>query len=118
RPRSAPRASALRSLGLRNSHIQDAVAAAVAGAPVVARLEELDLSMGVLGDQGAEALLAGQPLTHLRRLGLSHHYISPEVAERLTAALAPHGVVVDLDDAQTPEDDGDGELYRYVAVAE
>ncbi|MER8043577.1 STM4015 family protein [Streptomyces sp. NPDC094032] len=112
------RLPALRRLGLRDSHIQDVVAAAVATAPVVARLEELDLSLGVLTDAGAEALLAGQPLTHLRRLGLAHHYLSPETAERLTAALAPHGVTVDLDDAQVPEDDGDGELYRYVAVAE
>ena len=35
-------------------------------APVVARLETLDLSMGMLTDVGAAALLAGQPLTHLR----------------------------------------------------
>lgn len=115
---SGARLPALRRLGLRNSDIQDEVAAAVAGAPVVARLDELDLSMGVLTDEGAAALLAGQPLTHLRRLGLAHHYLSPETAERLTAALAPHGVTVDLDDPQTPEDEGDGEVYRYVAVAE
>ncbi|MEV7277521.1 STM4015 family protein [Streptomyces sp. NPDC093111] len=112
------RLPALRRLGLRNSHLQDEVAAAVAAAPVVARLEELDLSMGVLTDKGAEALLAGRSLTHLRRLGLAHHYLSAQTAERVTAALAPHGVTVDLDDAQVPEDDGDGEFYRYVAVAE
>ena len=42
----------------------------------MARLKTLDLSMGVLSDVGAEALLAGQPLTHLRRLDLHHHFLS------------------------------------------
>ncbi|MFF9065720.1 STM4015 family protein [Streptomyces sp. NPDC014891] len=109
---------ALRSLGLRNSVIQDAVAAAVAGAPVVARLERLDLSMGVLTDEGAAALLDGQPLTHLARLDLSHHYLSDAVQKRVLAALAPHGVDVDLDDAQEGDEEEDGRVWRYVAVAE
>ncbi|GAA4600549.1 hypothetical protein GCM10023195_00170 [Actinoallomurus liliacearum] len=38
----------------------------MASAPVVARLEVLDLSMGTLSDDGATALLSGQPLTHLK----------------------------------------------------
>lgn len=109
---------ALRSLGLRNSVIQDAVAAAVAGAPVLARIERLDLSMGVLTDEGAAALLDGQPLTHLGHLDLSHHYLSEDMRKRVLAALAPHGVVVDLDDAQEADDEGDGRVWRYVAVAE
>ncbi|MFE1547997.1 STM4015 family protein [Streptomyces sp. NPDC058718] len=109
---------ALRSLGLCNSVIQDDIAAAVAGAPVVARIERLGLSMGVLTDEGAAALLDGQPLTHLTRLDLSHHYLSEVMRERVRAALAPHGVTVVLDDPQEAEDDGDGEVYRYVAVAE
>ncbi|MEU7700566.1 STM4015 family protein [Streptomyces sp. NPDC015492] len=109
---------ALRSLGLCDSVIQDAVAAAVAGAPVVARLERLDLSMGVLTDEGAAALLDGQPLTHLARLDLSHHYLSDAVQKRVLAALAPHGVDVDLDDAQEGDEEEDGRVWRYVAVAE
>ncbi|WP_405859428.1 STM4015 family protein [Streptomyces sp. NBC_00090] len=109
---------ALRRLGLCNSVIQDQVAAAVAGAPVVARIERLDLSMGVLTDEGAAALLDGQPLTHLTHLDLSHHYLSAAMSERVRAALAPHGVTVVLDDPEEAEDDGDGEVYRYVAVAE
>ncbi|MFD3570338.1 STM4015 family protein [Streptomyces sp. NPDC058667] len=108
---------ALRSLGLCNSVIQDAVAAAVASAPVVARIERLDLSMGVLTDEGAAALLDGQPLTHLAHLDLSHHYLSDAVRERVLAALVPHGVTVVLDDAEEP-DEYNGEVYRYVAVAE
>ncbi|MET9349019.1 STM4015 family protein [Streptomyces termitum] len=109
---------ALRSLGLCNSVIQDQVAAAVAAAPVVARLDRLDLSMGVLTDEGGAALLGGQPLTHLRELDLEHHYLSEPMRERLTAALVPHGVRVVLDDPQDGEDDGDGDVWRYVSVAE
>ncbi|MFB7371450.1 STM4015 family protein [Streptomyces sp. NPDC056222] len=112
------RLPALRHLGLRNSVIQDEIAAAVASAPVVARLDRLDLSMGTLTDEGAEALLAGQPLTHLTHLDLFHHYLSEKMSERIVDALTPHGVTVDVDDAQDPEDDGDGEVHRYVAVAE
>ncbi|MEV0964554.1 MULTISPECIES: STM4015 family protein [unclassified Streptomyces] len=107
----------LRRLALRNSEIQDEIAAALAAAPVVARLEVLDLSMGTLGDQGAAALLEGQPLTHLKRLDLHHHFIDAPMAERIRRALEPSGVTVDLDDVQEPwDDDGDG--GRFTAVAE
>ncbi|MEU3477988.1 STM4015 family protein [Streptomyces sp. NPDC033754] len=109
---------ALRHLGLCNSVIQDEVAAAVAGAPVVARIERLDLSMGVLTDEGAAALLDGQPLTHLAHLDLSHHYLSAAMSEGVGAALVPHGVTVVLGEPEEADDDGDGEVYRYVAVAE
>ncbi|WP_329009917.1 STM4015 family protein [Micromonospora rifamycinica] len=109
------RLPALRHLAVCNAEFADLVAQAVATAPVVARLEVLDLSMGVLTDPGAEALLAGQPLTHLRRLDLHHHFLSPEVAQRLTDALP--GVQVDLDDPQSP-DEYHGTVYRFTAVGE
>lgn len=106
---------ALRHLGLCNAEIADAVAAAVATAPVVPRLEALDLSMGTLTDEGAKALLAGQPLTHLTRLDLEHHFLSEEMAAAVAAALP--GVRVDLSDLQVAED-FDGTLHRYTAVGE
>ncbi|MFB4311827.1 STM4015 family protein [Actinomadura sp. GTD37] len=108
---SGERLPALRHLGLEDSEIQDEIAAAVAGAPVVARLESLSLAMGVLTDRGAEALLAGQPLTHLRKLDLHHHFLSDAMVERVKAALP--GVEVDLDDQEKP--DGD---WHYIAVSE
>jgi predicted DNA-binding WGR domain protein len=49
---------ALRYLGLRDSDIADDVAEALAKAPILDRLRVLDLSLGTLGDRGAEALLA------------------------------------------------------------
>ncbi|GAA2898365.1 hypothetical protein Acy02nite_84310 [Actinoplanes cyaneus] len=101
----------LRRLGLRNAEIADELAAAIAHAPIVARLESLDLSMGVLSDRGATALLAGQPLTHLRELCLAHHYMSEETAAAVVAALPE--TRVDVSDPQ-----GDDEDDRYVAVSE
>ncbi|MBG0829854.1 STM4015 family protein [Planomonospora sp. ID67723] len=109
------RLPSLRHLGLQNSEIQDEIAAAVASAPIVARLEALSLAMGTLTDAGAEALLSGQPLTHLRRLDLSHHYLTHAMMDRVRKALT--GVVVDLSDRQEEEEDGE-EVWRYVAVSE
>ncbi|HZM74441.1 MAG TPA: STM4015 family protein [Candidatus Limnocylindrales bacterium] len=108
------RLPALKALGLRDSEIADMVAAALANAPVVARLEVLDLSLGMLSDAGATALLTGQPLTHLRKLDLHHHYLSEPVMDRIRAELVDAGVEVDLGDAGDPDNVED----RYVAVAE
>ncbi|MEV7006942.1 STM4015 family protein [Streptosporangium sp. NPDC051022] len=110
---SGERLPALRHLGLQDSEIQDEVAAAVASAPVVARLESLALSLGTLTDEGAEALLTGQPLTHLKRLDLHHHYLTDPMIEKVRAAFDGSGVEVDLSEQEEADDD-----WRYVAVAE
>ncbi|MEE1940712.1 STM4015 family protein [Streptomyces sp. TRM 70361] len=111
------RLPALRGLGLTDSEIQDEIAAAVAGAPVVARLHTLDLSMGTLTDTGAEALLSGQPLTHLTKLDLCHHFLSDAMMERIRDELEGAGVDVDLSEQEKPEE-FNGEVWRYVAVSE
>lgn len=108
---SGERLPALRHLRLQNGEFQDEVAAAVAAAPIVARLESLSLSMGSLTDAGAEALLSGQPLTHLRWLNLDHHYLSAAMMERMVKALP--GVDVVLTDRQSRDD-----AWRLVAVSE
>lgn len=111
----------LRHLGLRDAENADELAAALAHAPVVAQLESLNLSLGTLSDVGAGALLAGQPLTHLKHLDLHHHFLSDAMMERLRQALP--GVELDLDEQEEPASwghtqDGDSELFRYVAVSE
>lgn len=106
---------ALRHLAVANAEDADVIARAVATAPVVRRLEVLDLSMGTLTDDGATALLAGQPLTHLRRLDLHHHFLSAEGQQRVVAALP--GVEVDLSDQQQVETYS-GREYRFTAVGE
>ncbi|MFE6030168.1 STM4015 family protein [Streptomyces niveus] len=109
---------ALRHLGLQNSFIQDELAAALASAPVVPQLTSLSLSMGTLSDEGVEALLQGQPLTHLRELDLAFHFISHEMMLRIWTALEPEGVRVDLTMKHHPEPDDWDEDGRYIAASE
>ncbi|MEU9187327.1 STM4015 family protein [Streptomyces sp. NPDC048484] len=112
---------ALRHLALRNSPIQDELAAALAAAPIVPRLTSLSLAMGMLTDEGALALLQGQPLTHLRELDLSHHFLSHAMMLRIWTELEPKGVRVNLT-ARQKDDGGNpqwGEEHgRYIAVGE
>ncbi|NYV75499.1 STM4015 family protein [Streptomyces sp. UH6] len=112
------RLPSLRYLALRNSVVQDRIAEALAGAPVVARLEVLDLSMGTLSDEGAAALLAGQPLTHLRKLDLHHHFVGEELRTRLRETLEPAGVELDLEEGGAESDEDEDGVRRYIAVAE
>ncbi|MFI1379395.1 STM4015 family protein [Embleya sp. NPDC020886] len=112
---SGTRVPGLRHLGLMNSEIQDEIAAALASAAVTARLESLDLSMGTLGNEGGEALLQGQPLGHLRKLTIDHHFLDDPVAERLRDSLRASGVAVEI----SRRESGRGiRGYRYVEVAE
>jgi hypothetical protein len=100
-------------LGLRDSENADAIAAAVATAPVTERIRLLDLSLGTLGDEGAAALLASPAVARLEKLDIHHHYCSEEVVQRLEAL----GITVDASERQEPED-YDGRAHRYVAVSE
>lgn len=103
----------LRTLGLKNSEYSDAIAEALATAPLLDRIAVLDLSMGTITDRGARALLAGGKLGRLETLDISHHYVSEAVLAELRAAT-PNLVA---NDAQTP-DEWDGQLQYYVAVGE
>jgi hypothetical protein len=104
----------LRSLGLRDSEIADEVAAAAALAPVLRQIKVLDLSLGNLSDVGAEALLASPAVARLEKLDIHYHFVSKELVDRLAAL----GVEVDASQRQKPDDWGDGELHRYIAVSE
>jgi hypothetical protein len=117
----------LRHLGLRDADNQDDIAAAVARAPVVARLETLDLSLGNLSDTGAAALIDGQPLNHLKKLDLHHHYLTEEMMQQVWAAFP--GVEVNLDEQETERQNGNAwegdedpeqalRNLRYIAVSE
>ncbi|MES9559064.1 MULTISPECIES: STM4015 family protein [unclassified Streptomyces] len=114
---SGTRFPRLTHLGLRNSELQNEIATAVASAPVVAQLRVLDLSNGTMGDEGAAALLDGQPLTHLERLDLHHHFMTEPMERRVVAALKPHGVRVDVSEREKPWGDG-GVEGRYTSVSE
>ena len=97
-------------LGLRNSQIQDEVAQAVAKAPILDKLQTLDLSLGTLTDIGGEALLNSPAVKKLKRLDLHHHYLS----DKMMAKLRKLGIDVDVSD----QDEASDEDRRYVAIGE
>jgi Leucine Rich repeat len=103
----------LQYLGLRDCEIADAVATAIATAPILQQVKVLDLSLGNLGDVGATALLESPFVAQLTQLDIHHHYISAELVDRLQAL----GIEVDATDVQEP-DEYNGQEYRYIAVAE
>lgn len=106
----------LHYLALCNAEIADQVAGVLPGSAIAHRLETLDLSKGTLRDLGADALLAGPPLTHLRRLDLHHHFLSAEAQQRVRSAFP--GVDVDLSDEQKPYEGGNGRLWYFTEVGE
>jgi hypothetical protein len=103
----------LRYLGLRNAQIADEIAAVIAKAPIVDQLETLDLSLGNLSDEGANALLRLESKPHLKRLDLHHHYINKSVQKKLKELPFP----VDLSDAKTADEE-DEFSGRFISVSE
>jgi Leucine Rich repeat len=103
----------LRHLGLRDSEITDEIASAIANAPILQRIETLDLSMGTLSDAGADALLASPAVKRLKKLDLHHHFLSSEKITKLQQL----GLQIDVSEKKEA-DDYNGEIYRYVAVGE
>jgi hypothetical protein len=108
----------LRSLGLRNAEDVDDWIPVLAQAPVLASLDVLDLSLGILTDRGGRALAeAASAFAGLRRLDLHHHYLSEDVCGRIREALP--GVEVDLSDRREPGVyDWSDEEHYYTAVSE
>ncbi len=103
----------LRYLGLRDSDIASDIAIEIVKSPILDRLRVLDLSLGILDDRGAEALLNSPAVSRLEKLDIHHHFCSPEMVKKLEASPIP----VDATDRQDPNRYGDEE-WRYVAVGE
>jgi len=101
----------LKSLGLRDSEIADDVAEALASARIASQLEHVDLSLGLLSDRGAQALVESSGLKQCKSLDLHHHYLS----DVMMAAVKATFPKVNLDDAEGDDCDPDD---RYVSVSE
>lgn len=99
------------SLGLRNAEIADEIAVALAGAPILTRITDLDLSLGTLTDVGVDALAAGD-LGAVTTLILDHHYASDAALDRLRAAHPQ--ITISAEDRQ----EADRDDWRYTAVSE
>ncbi len=100
----------LKYLGLRNSELADELAGVLVNSPVVERIETLDLSLGVLTDEGGQSLLKLSSPT-LKKLNLHYNYFSPEVSRQLKAL--PFAV-----DVTRPANMEEEEEWRFVAVGE
>ena len=107
----AGRFPTLKRLGIRNCTFQDFVATVAATAPVLAQLDTLDLSLGILSDTGAAALLTSESVKRLKHLDLHHHYLSNAMMEKLKATFPSVDVSEQEEDSGDPED-------RYVAHSE
>lgn len=102
----------LKTLGLCDCDMQDAVAAFIATAPVLERIETLDMSMGTLSDDGALALLSSPYIRALKRLEIHYHFCTPEMVAKLEE-LRKDGVTVNISDGQDLDNN-----WRFVAVGE
>lgn len=100
-------------LGLRDDCRADQTAEVLRQSGIAPTVKTLDLSLGTLGDQGAQALLQSPWLKQLAKLDIHHHYVSDELVARLKAVVKE----VNAED-KSEEDVWDGEGHRYVAVGE
>lgn len=102
----------LKYLGLRNCQDADNLAGVVVNSPLIGRIETLDLSLGVLTDEGGRALLKLPASPALKKLNLHYNYMTPELIKQLKALP----LTVDASKPSTM-DEGDDE-WRFVAVGE
>jgi len=101
----------LKYLGLRNCERADDLAAVVVNSPLLNRIDTLDLSLGVLTDDGARALLKVPPSPTLKKLNLHYNFISADLVRQLkTLSLTV--------DASKPSNMDDDDEWRFVAVGE
>ena len=105
----------LRHLGLQNAEMQDEIAIELAGSPLLALVESVDLSMGTMHEPGAQAILGNAAsFKHLKSLSLGDNFIPQELATRLRDQL---GSMVQVGHQELP-DRYDDELHYYTSVGE
>ena len=79
----------LKYLGLRNCSYADELAQIVANAPILDRIETLDMSLGTMGDEGATALYQSNRVRSLKHLDLHHHFMSDWMVGRFLGVNKP-----------------------------
>lgn len=94
----------LETLALCNAETADALAAAIADAPILSRIKKLDLSLGTLSDEGAQALIASERVRKLVDLDVRKSFLSPEVIKQFHS-LSP--VIVDVRGSRFGKEEGE-----------
>lgn len=98
-------------LGLRNCEFVDDIAGVVVNSPVVEKIEVLDLSLGVLTDTGAQALLSLPNEGKLKKVSIHHHFATKPIIKKLKDLK----VSIDTSNPSHMEEDDE---WRFVAVGE
>jgi uncharacterized protein (TIGR02996 family) len=105
----------LRHLGLMNAAFTDAICDALPTAKVLSRLATLDLSMGVMTDDGARTLSEHrEAFLHLHRLDLSDNYLEYEAVQLVQGLCGK----VETAQQKRPYESANGDLRRYPSVGE
>lgn len=103
----------LKYLGLRDDSQADATAQVLVEHSLPTSVEVLDLSLGILTDDGAKLLAECDWIKTLKKLDIHFHYVSPSAVALLQSVVQE----LDASDPQQGDED-DGQTYRYVAVSE
>lgn len=104
---------ALKTLGLKNSEWKKELIETVAKSKLLPRLEVLDFSMGVMGTESAEALVANAAkFKHLEQLLLADNYFS-EADQALVKKSLPNAEF-----GEQKEDEDEDPEYRYTTIGE
>lgn len=100
----------LTHLGLVNSEEQNEIARRVLESDILPQLEVLELSCGMLTNEGAEHLLKhADRLSHLKLLDLHYHFLATEMRKKLQKTLT---CTVELSEEQkVDDDDDDDDMY-------
>lgn len=104
------------NLGLMNSEFEDAIAKEIIHSKVIKKLKILNLSLGTIWTEGVKAFLDNpKAIAHLDSINVNDNHIS----KKDLAALRKLGKPVFVSREQKDLDDSiEGEIYRYVSVAE
>ncbi len=112
----------LKYLGLRNAIYTDKIALELVKSPLLERLIELDLSLGTLGIEGAEALLNCPAINELDTLNLLNNFLwrkNPKISELCDRLLTLDcEVIIGEQKYYNPETNYTNMGLRYCSVRE
>lgn len=103
-------------LGLRNSEYTNEIVQVLVNTPILNSISILDISMGILTDEGAEILLSCSTIKQLKILNVAENSLSQEMINKLQKLE----IEVISDNQKTEENSRfyGYEYYRYCSVTE
>jgi hypothetical protein len=105
----------VKHLGLMNAEITDDLCKALPVSKILKRLETLDLSLGTMSTVGVKAILESRnAFSHLKSLNVNENFLK----KKDLADLKTLGPTI-ISKSQKEDDDSiEGEIHRYVTIAE